>query len=353
MIKNSNNIISDEASNLFKPNLNNFDLIRLLAALQVVVVHSAEHFGLDKNLFVEILEYIPGVPIFFFISGVLIVRSYQRTDSLTLFYHNRLLRIYPGLWGCFLVSCAVVLIFYRFDCSIFDFSKWAICQITVLQFFNPDFLREFGVGVLNGSLWTIPIELQFYLLTPFIAKKNNIKILLLLILFITVHFVFQILKTDSIMWKLVTVSFIPWFCYFLLGAWVYFHFDKLISWFRGKFFIWLAIYIVAVFFAKLAGMTTVGNNINFTLSLFLIAMIMSFAFSFDGISFKLLKRNDISYGVYIYHMLIINIFIQNDFMQNYWGMCLVIAITSFISFISWRFVEKRCLKLKLHHAIKK
>ncbi len=37
---------------------------------------------------------------------------------------------------------------------------------------------------------------------------------------------------------------------------------------------------------------------------------LSFAFSYRDISDKILRKQDISYGIYIYHMLIINIFIQ-------------------------------------------
>src|SRR6202011_6269624 len=77
--------------------VNNFDLLRLLAALQVAVVHSIG-FLKPTRYFARLMEAgldrFPGVPIFFVISGVLISKSYERSDSLRDYIRNRCLRIF-------------------------------------------------------------------------------------------------------------------------------------------------------------------------------------------------------------------------------------------------------------------
>jgi len=92
--------------------VNNFDLLRLLAALQVAAVHSIgilQPTGRFARLLGAGLDRFPGVPIFFVISGVLISKSYEHSDSLRDYLRNRCLRIFPGLWVCLVVSVAVIL----------------------------------------------------------------------------------------------------------------------------------------------------------------------------------------------------------------------------------------------------
>lgn len=154
---------------------NNFDLVRLLAASQVVVVHGIEHLELTSivnqhfAISWHLLTAFPGVPIFFVVSGYLISRSLDREPCLRSYAVNRMLRIYPALIACFLVSVLSVLVVSPKNILTADplrFTSWTIAQLTFFQFYNPDFLRSYGVGTLNGSLWTIPVELQFYIILP-------------------------------------------------------------------------------------------------------------------------------------------------------------------------------------------
>ncbi len=87
---------------------NNFNLIRLLASIQVMIYHFLEHFGLNKLPIYKdihkVLSYFPGVPIFFFISGFLIFKSYELAPNFKIYLRNRLLRIYPALIVCFIFT---------------------------------------------------------------------------------------------------------------------------------------------------------------------------------------------------------------------------------------------------------
>ena len=66
--------------------------------------------------------------------------------------------------------------------------------------------------------------------------------------------------------------------------------------------------------------------------------ILYFAFSIKYISLK----HDISYGIYIWHMPIINAFL----VYNFGNAALAIITSIIISLVSWLFVERPVLRLK-------
>lgn len=175
---------------LMRPN--NFDLIRLLAALQVVLYHGMEFLRPGEAFsqwFAVFPRCFPGVPIFFVISGFLVSASYKRSKTISSYAINRGLRIYPGLWACLLFAIASVVVLKPevfTGVSLSEFFAWVVAQVSIVQFYNPDFLRSYGLGALNGSLWTIPVELQFYFMFPvtcfLIGSNKEIKNRTLLVL---------------------------------------------------------------------------------------------------------------------------------------------------------------------------
>lgn len=147
---------------------NLFDLVRLYAAVQVLLVHGREHLGFSWPAWLDPWLALPGVPLFFSISGFLVGLSWLRLEHhWRVFVWHRALRIFPALWFC--LFCSVLLLIAvgegPFLLSV-QGGVWLLAQLTVVQVFNPAALRDVGVGVINGSLWTIPVELQFYAVLP-------------------------------------------------------------------------------------------------------------------------------------------------------------------------------------------
>src|SRR5258705_3893127 len=131
--------------------LNNFDLLRILAATQVLYFHTIFHLKIDAPSWTLVFHYFPGVPIFFVISGYLVSASYERSENLMRYFWNRFLRIYPGLWGCLFLT-VIVAVCFGVNILHLRGGAWIMAQMAGI-IFTPDFLAHFGFGSYNGSLW--------------------------------------------------------------------------------------------------------------------------------------------------------------------------------------------------------
>lgn len=332
------------------PASNNFDLIRLLVATQVMLKHVLVHLGFDTPA-TELLGVFPGVPIFFFISGYLIFRSWHNSKGLYPFAVNRLLRIYPGLIVCFAVSIAMVLAtgyLQGSDLASRPFLIWAAAQLSIGQIYNAELMRGFGVGVLNGSLWTVAVELQFYLLTPVLAwlvlgRRWMWSVILAVGVCANLALLFW---SDGFAAKLFSVSFPPWFYMFALGAWLSTREDWQEGLLRMHPLVLLAAYVLVVIFGHVAGARVTGNETSPLSYVLLAALIFRLAHAAPALSDRLLRRNDISYGVYIYHMPAVNLLAFYGISGTLQAVLAAISITFVLAIASWRFVERPALRLK-------
>jgi peptidoglycan/LPS O-acetylase OafA/YrhL len=229
---------------------NNFDLIRLVAASQVAIFHLSSHLQVpfNTNPLVVFAQHLPGVPIFFVVSGFLISLSWERNSVPTAYARNRILRIYPALWVCLLVSIGTAIAFGSVSFARGEVVPWLFAQLTIGQFYNPDFLRSYGTGVLNGSLWTIPVELQFYVLLPLLyrflrlgvrqgVRQGNVPLLALTALSVAVQYFFMHLggpEAHQLAVKLLGVTIAPYLWMFLLGVLLQRNFERLSSLLVGK-----------------------------------------------------------------------------------------------------------------------
>lgn len=341
---------------------NNFDLIRLFAATQVAVCHSIDIMSHEHvhAAVIRVLELFPGVPIFFFISGFLISKAYERNPELKVYAKNRALRIFPGLHVCLIVNLLLIAAtgyFALVGAGFFDILVLYLAKGSILQFYNPDFMRQFGDGVLNGSLWTVCVELQFYFLIPLLyltllgkSRARNAVVLLVLIglSFATNRLLYalQLDYAETVHWKLLRVSFLPWLCMFLAGVLAQQNFDRLQAILTSRFLIvGLAVYIPLAYFLQLSGVRF-DNGMNPLIGVPVFALVMAAAYVKPHVADSLLHKNDISYGVYIYHMVVVNMFLYYGYQGQLVMPLAACAISILLAYASWMLVEKPSLRRK-------
>jgi peptidoglycan/LPS O-acetylase OafA/YrhL len=345
---------------------NNFDLLRLLAALQVAFFHVVNHLGvpLDRsNPLVAFASKLPGVPIFFVVSGFLISLSWERSPRLASYARNRALRIYPALWVCLAVGIASAALVGGIDFLRADAIPWLAAQVTFGQFYNPDFLRGYGVGVLNGSLWTIPVELQFYAFVPLLyaalslgSRRGNVALLLLAATSLGAQALYLALggtESEVLAVKLFGVSLAPYLWMFLIGVLLQRNFDQVGHLLSGKGLIWLGAYAAFAFGGEGLGLR-VGTNSPHPLPMAVLGCAaIACAYSAPGWSHGLLRGNDISYGVYIYHAVVLNAFLAAGATGTWRSLALVLGVSLSAALVSWTAIERPALRLKRNalHAV--
>jgi peptidoglycan/LPS O-acetylase OafA/YrhL len=167
---------------------NNFDFLRLVAAVSVVFSHSfliaegseaREPFAwLTGN---QCILGLVGVFVFFIISGYLVTESYCRTPLAGQFALRRFLRIYPGLAVNALV-CAVLLGPFVTSLPLASYfaGKGVRRFVAHVLMLDPGPLQLPGVlfadnsvGLLiNGSLWTLRYEAMMYLMVALLGTAR-------------------------------------------------------------------------------------------------------------------------------------------------------------------------------------
>jgi len=333
---------------------NNFDLIRLLAAFQVLFIHAVEHLHLEvPGAILRQVGMFPGVTIFFVVSGYLISASYVRSRSVEYYFVNRFLRIFPGLWACFLFSLAAVWYFGQLDDQgLKGIVIWVVGNLSVTPGYTAAFLRDYGSGSVNGSLWTIPVEIQFYLALPllivFLKKLWGRWLIALLLALIYASFYLIVRKYfhGGFLAKLMLHTLPSWMYLFLVGMMIQVFQASLVKLLYGKFLFWFIGYIAWSNLLYGFGLTVTGNDASPLVTLPLACLVVSAAFTNRQMASSILGGNDISYGIYLYHMPIVNILLTVGIVRSWWGLLVCILASVVLACASWYAIERPALRSK-------
>lgn len=161
---------------------NNYLLLRFVAALMVICAHSYSltHPG-EGDILRRTLKFTDfgdlGVDIFFVISGFLVTGSYLHRTDFTDYLKCRVLRVTPGLFLCLaltawvlgpLVSTLAPAVYFSFHLPY----SYVIVNLSLVEihYTLPGVFHSLPYrDVVNGSLWTLPVEFRLYLLIGLIG----------------------------------------------------------------------------------------------------------------------------------------------------------------------------------------
>lgn len=332
---------------------NNFDFLRIVAALCVLYSHQHALSGLPEPAVLNVASLGGfGVMIFFSISGFLVSRSWDSDPNVFRFAIRRLLRVWPG-FAVAVILCALVLGPLVSD---FDFHSY----------FSSPFLRDYFQNLIfnlrdqlplrfegnklptaiNGSLWTIPLELKCYMVLMVMGIAGVLRnrwILLVLTLIILCAYALIEPRGDRLAsffkWSVERKYLVEFGLFFFTGALLYFF--KLPG-------VGVPRYRLLVLFWALAIVAWMAHRP--VLALLFSVPITSIAIgtaSTPGLR-KVGRFGDLSYGLYIYAFPIQQTMIWGMHNLLPWNIVLLLTVivTFGMAFLSWHMIEKRALRLK-------
>jgi len=341
---------------------NNLDCLRLILASTVALFHIYALSTLPAfSAFGKYLSPHFAVRGFFVISGMLIYRSYTRSSSIRSYFEKRVRRIWPayftvvvlaGVGLCFLSSLTVSRFFGV------GFWKYLVANLLFLNFIAPSLPGVFvshTFSAVNGALWTLKIEVAFYISVPAIhylchrfGAKRVISVLFvlsclwkygfaLLTSLYTSRSLFIMDKSRSIFEQFET-QFPAQLAYFCAGILLLLYFDKL----RSHFLVISAITAILYLLDH-----ALGHEV---LDIFWISGIV-LVFGFWRYLGNFSKYGDFSYGVYIVHWPVLQILIDCGIARLHPAMFLFLSVCSIgtTAFLLWHLVEKRFLATSSHY----
>ena len=344
---------------------NNLNLIRLVAALQVLVGHLWQEFSVPSFRF---LLAFKGVTIFFTLSGFLIYWSFDNNPNIRQYWKNRCLRIYPAMIVALVCAIVLMLLLGVINCSVFgnsSFWLWICTQLTFIQEFTPSILHGFGhSNNPNPVLWTISVEMLLYMFIPLLyhwikrySRKGKTIVLLIIGLLSywqnQTGFISTFLQSisDNGYWNIFIHPFCQFFSFawfFMVGILCYLYKDIIIPKIAGKGGYILLVYLILCYFG-FKNDVEVGSYApnGYALFLYIILTICIFSLAYTKPSYtkQILGNTDISYGVYIYHMLVYKTFSELGLTSGRYAV-LAVCLSLGIAYLSWTFIEKKAMKLK-------
>lgn len=333
--------------------LNRFDALRLAFASMVFVYHAVVLSGRIPDTALELtLAQIAELSIqgFFIISGALVYGSWTRSRGLADYAGKRIRRLYPAYAVIILAPALISLVLSFGDPGAWQqIGRYLGANLLFLNFLEPTLPGLFEthrVPAVNGALWTLKIEVMFYIAIPVLAwglsKLGRFWWLGIGIIVLT-----------SLAWREAALALDHRFSEHLArqlpGQMMYFA-AGMTMWKLWSIVRKYAGVLVIVGVAALTASYSVPQMETLRI-LGLFGVIAGFAFV-TGPALNAARWGDVSYGVYIVHFPVVQGLVAAGLFDSVGlglGVAVSAAIVFPISYLLWWWVEKPALRRDSHY----
>lgn len=332
---------------------NNFDFLRFFAASLVIISHSFALLKLDQPKLGNMTIGSIGVYMFFVISGFLIARSWEMHPRASAFIAKRVLRIVPGLVGVTLFTAFMIgpllsnLSLVEFIKAPNTFRYLLNSAIFPLHYNLPGvFEANIGGSIVNGSLWTLPLEFISYMGLIALAylgifrRRFSFKVLLAVTIVVTCLMLLVMrspTNPEALFMGIKTIWLVKYGSFFIVGSLYYIYRSHVVL--KD----WLAVAALGgILLSSVVGGQFVAALIGLPYLVLYLALVPTRYLSRFG------ARGDFSYGMYIYawpvQQAIIAMAPQRTELLAL--IALEFPIIIMLAAVSWYGIEKPSLRLK-------
>lgn len=334
------------------PRDNNFDLLRFFFAAIVFLVHAGELSQSTQLLiFSDIFSSKLAVQAFFVVSGFLIFWSYENSKSLKEYFEKRLRRIYPAYFvvvvGCAIIGSTVSSFAWTDYFRSVELYKYLAANLIFMNFLHPELPGLFvtnHLAAVNGALWTLKIEVMFYLTIPLMVwmfrRIGHWQGLMAIFISSWCYWQWMDSLADArggMYWELQR-QLPGQLMYFVAGGALFYYYPYFVRHVR-----------MCMVAAILGLLIDHYHQVVWLRALSLAVVVIYFALILrQRLSFG--KYGDLSYGVYILHFPIVQLMISKGYFDNPWvGFSMSTVLILVFAGLLWHFVEKPMLKKSSHY----
>lgn len=351
-------------------------LIRVLLAISVVIAHSSKVFGfglVGGQIAVQAFYIISG----FYMTLILKEKYIGKNDSYKLFISNRLLRLYPIYWTVFLLTILLSLVIFLYSSGnslgrlqpyydnihSMNFGSIFFLILSNIIMFFQDIVMFLGIDITSGELffttnfrntspplysflivpqaWTIGVEITFYLVAPFIVRKNIWFVSTLILVSLLLRVVLYRYGLNHDPW---TYRFFPTeLLFFLLGT-VAYHFYKKITGLNLKKLHLKMIYFSIVIFTIFYSWFPIPYKMYIYFIFFFISIPFVFILSKNWTKDRYI--GELSYPIYISHIFILTLVNRMNIHQEVGLGFVTITCSIFFSILLNELIAKKIEKIR-------